>query len=137
MPKNRGTRPAVSGDAFAKPTKPVNYDDESPKFCLHFLRDDFDVHSLDASNQAAFAKSLQKLSASRWKDLIVAPRHGQGSERIPRGQIRAPIPPRFQDQDKFLVFRYNGKHPMAGVRVDDVFHVLWIEPQFGDLYDHG
>jgi hypothetical protein len=120
-----------------KPAKPVNYDDETPKFCLHFLRGDFDVHALDAAGQAAFAKALRKLSESQWKQLIVAPRHGHGSERIPREQIKAPIPPRFQDQDKFLGFRYSGLHPMAGVRVDDVYHVLWIERQFGELYDHG
>jgi hypothetical protein len=26
---------------------------------------------------------------------------------------------------------------MAGVRVDAVLHVLWIEPEFNKLYDHG
>ena len=137
MPRNRGNRPVASPDTFGKPAKPANHDDETPKFCLHFLRADFDVHNLEATGQAAFAKALQKLAGSKWKDLILAHRHGQGSERIPREQIKAPIPQRFQDQDKFLVFRYNGKHPMAGVRVDDVFHVLWIERQFGELYDHG
>ena len=137
MPRNRGSRPVASQDTFGKPTKPVNHDEETPKFCLHFLGADFDVHALDAAGQAAFAKTLQKLSGSLWKELILAPRHGQGSERILRDQIRAPIPPRFQDQDKFLVFRYNGLLPMAGARVDDVYHVLWIERRFGELYDHG
>jgi hypothetical protein len=135
--KNRGKRPKPSKGAFGVPAEPVNHDDESPKFCLHFLRTDFDVHALDARRQAAFAKALQKLASSRWKELITAPRHGQGTEQIPRGQIRAPIPLQFQDQEKFLVFRYDGVLPMAGVRVRDVFHVLWIEPEFGRLYDHG
>jgi len=137
MARNRGNRPVATQDTFGKPAKPANHDDETPKFCLHFLRADFDVHALDASGQAAFAKTLQKLAGSQWKELILAPRHGQGSERVPREQIRAPIPLRFQDQDKFLVFRYNGMLPMAGVRVADVYHVLWIERHFGDLYDHG
>ena len=26
---------------------------------------------------------------------------------------------------------------MSGVRVGEVYHVLWIEPEFGKLYDHG
>ena len=68
---------------------------------------------------------------------LLAPRHGQGSELIPAGDIRAPIPARFEAEPKFMVFRYHGKLPMAGVRVDDVYHVLWIEPEFGRLYDHG
>jgi hypothetical protein len=134
---NRGNRPRASRGGFEAPTEPVSHDDESPKFCLHFLRGDFDVHALDARRQAAFAKALRKLASSRWKELITEPRHGQGTEQIPRSQIKAPIPPQFEDQDKFLVFRYDGTLPMAGVRVRDVFHVLWIEPEFGRLYDHG
>jgi len=54
--------------------------------------------------------------------------HGR-RDRFPAAQ--------FQDQDKFMVFRYYGKLPMAGVWVADVYHVLWIEPEFGKLYDHG
>jgi hypothetical protein len=29
----------------------------------------------------------------------------------------------------FMVFRYDGRLPMADVRVHDVFHMLWIEPE--------
>lgn len=136
-PKNRGKRPQPAKGGFPEPAAPPDYDDVSPKFCLNFLRDGFDVHALDPAGQAAFAKTLQKLASSKWKDLITAPRHGQGTELIPASQIKAPIPPQFQDQPKFMVFRYDGKLPMAGVRVRDVFHVLWIEPEFGRLYDHG
>jgi hypothetical protein len=63
-------------------------------------------------------------------------RHGQGAEFIRRTQIKAPIPARFQDRDRFMVFRYSGKRPMAGVRVDAVYHVLWIAPSFNELYSH-
>jgi hypothetical protein len=136
-PRNRGQRPQAASGTLSQPSAPPNYDNETPKFCLNFLRSGFDVHALDAAGQAAFAKTLQKLASSRWKDLITAPRHGQGTELIPAGQIRAPIPTQFQGEEKFMVFRYDGKLPMAGVRVRDVFHVLWIEPEFGRLYDHG
>lgn len=137
MPRNRGNRPAPSQRAFTASTELVSHDGESPKFCLHFLRSDFDVHALDAEKQASFAKTLQKLASSTWADIKRAPRHGQGTELIPAWEFRAPIPPQFQDQDKFMVFRYHGKLPMAGVRVDDIYHVLWIEPEFGKLYNHG
>ena len=135
--KNRGKRPPAPTGAFPQPPVPPDYNNETPKFCLHFLRDGFDVHALDSERQAAFAKTLQKLASSRWKDLITAPRHGQGSEFISRGQIKPSIPQQFSDEDRFLVFRYHGKLPMGGIRVRDVFHVLWIEPEFGRLYDHG
>ena len=137
MPKNQGNRPQASRISYEAPLPPINHNEETPKFCLYFLRRDFDIHALDASGQAAFAKTLQKLAASQWKDLILAQRHGQGTELLPRRQIKAPIPPQFEDHEKFLVFRYNGNRPMVGVRVEDVYHVLWIEPEFGRLYDHG
>lgn len=135
--RGRANRPRVPGGKLREPPKPVNHDDETPKFCLHYLRAGFDVQAFNPEGQAAFAKTLQKLASSQWKNLITAPRHGQGSEFIPSGSIRAPIPTQFQDQEKFLIFRYNGKLPTAGIRVADVYHVLWIESTFGQLYDHG
>jgi hypothetical protein len=135
-PKKRGKQPAPSKSAFSKPSDPPDYNEETPKFCLNFLRPGFDVQSLDQEGQAAFARTLQKLASSKWKDLITAPKHGQGTEFIPRGKIKPPVPPRFEGEDRFMVFRYHGKLPMAGVRIRDVYHVLWIESQFGYLYDH-
>jgi hypothetical protein len=137
MPKNRGKRPQPSREKLTEPAEPPSYDDQTPKICLHFLRDGFDVHALDVAGQAAFAKTLQKLASSPWKDLITAPRHKQGTELIGAGQIKPGVPPQFTGTEKFMVFRYQGKLPMAGVRVRDVYHVLWIEPQFNRLYDHG
>ena len=134
--KNRGQRPPSAKGTFAQPGKPPDYNNETPKFCLRFLRAGFDVHALDTAGQAAFARTLQKLASSSWKDLITAPRHGRGSEFLPSEQIKAPIPAQFVDEDKFLVFRYHGQLPMAGIRVRDVFHILWVEPAFGRLYNH-
>lgn len=135
--KNRGRRPASARGAFPQPETPPDYNSETPKFCLNFLRPGFDVHALDTAGQAAFARTLQKLASLRWVDLITAPRHGQGTEFIPRARIKAPIPPRFEGEDRFMVFRYHGLLPMGGVRIRDVYHVLWIESEFGYLYDHG
>jgi hypothetical protein len=137
MAKNRGNRPTPSREKLAEPVEPPDYNDQTPKFCLNFLRDGFDVHALSTQRQAAFAKTLQKLASFRWKDLLAAPRHGQGTELIPARQFKAPIPNQFQDEPRFMVFRYEGNLPMAGVRVRDVYHVLWLEPEFGRLYDHG
>lgn len=134
--KGRGNKPPSSEQRLAKVGLPPNFDEESPKFCLRYIQKGFDVHSLNQEQQAAFARTLQKLAQSKWKELITAPRHGQGCEHIPVAQLKATIPHLFQDQDKVMVFRYDGKLPMAGVRIQDVFHVLFIEPCFGVLYDH-
>lgn len=135
--RNRGTRPASAPGKVREPAPPPSYDKQTPKFCLHHLQRDFDVHALDAAGQSAFARTLQKLSAMNWTELITSGRHGCGLEHIAASEFKPAIPARFQDQEKFTVFRYRGKLPMAGVRVADVFHVLWIEPRFNDLYDHG
>jgi hypothetical protein len=139
LAKPGGRKPDAAAGRFPQPPAPrVNYNEETPKFCLHFIQSGFDVGALPTvARQAAFAKTLQKLAASKWKDLIVAPYKGQGIEMIRARQLKTALPARFQDQDKVTVFRYDGKLPMAGVRVDDVFHVLWIEPEFNMLYDHG
>ncbi|MGH3249355.1 MAG: hypothetical protein ACRDOI_24545 [Trebonia sp.] len=114
--KSRGSRPTSSKGSFAASEPRVNHDNETPKFCLHFVADGFDVHALAAGQQVSFAKTLQKLSSSTWKDLKLASRHGQGTELIPRDQVRASIPAQFQDEPRFMV--------------------LWIEPGFGQLYAH-
>ena len=71
---SRGKRPKGSRDSYPVPAAPINHDEQSPKFCLHFLAADFDVHALHPEKQAAFAKTLQKLASSRWIDLCS--RHG-------------------------------------------------------------
>ncbi|QVI29472.1 hypothetical protein MN2019_09375 [Mycolicibacterium neoaurum] len=87
--------------------------------------------------QAQFALTLHKCAQLRWQDFGQAGRKGAGTELIPKGQIRAPIPSKFSHQDRFMAFRYKGQLPMLGVRINEVFHVLWVERQFGDVYDHG
>lgn len=134
---NRGRKQLRAAGKVPEVPGQVNYDDETPKFCLHHLRSGFDVHALTDQRKAAFAKTLQKLSASTWRQLLAAPRHGQGFELIPVGQIKATLPPQFDGQTKVMVFRYDGRLPMAGVRANDIYHVLWIEPEFNLLYNHG
>ena len=50
--------------------------------------------------------------------------------------IKPSIPSKFDDADKFLAFRYHDKLPMVGPRIGDTFHILWIEANYGDVYDH-
>lgn len=138
MAKDRGQRPASHDSAkLTRLSEQVDYNQQTPKFCLRYLHPDFDVRSLRDDKRADFAIALQNRANMTWREIIMAPRHGLGSENIPRYQIRAPIPAGFEDAEQFLVLRYSGRLPMAGVRVQDVYHILWIEPNFGDLYDHG
>lgn len=87
--------------------------------------------------RADFALTLQQRSSLTWAELQQTRRHGQGFEMLDRAKFRGGIPAVFQDQSRFMVFRYSGRLPMAGVRSGDVFHVIWIEASFGQLYNHG
>lgn len=144
MPNNnrndriKGKRPAASADKFAQPTPVRDSNQATPLFCLNHLHPDYDVKALeDKEKQAQLALTMHKCAQMRWIDIHQARRHGAGTESIPADQILAPIPPKFADQDKFTAFRYRGLLPMVGVRINEVFHVLWIERQFGEVYDHG
>lgn len=121
------------------PPLPVerNHDEHTPRFCLHHIQQGFDVKSLTQDAQAAFAQTIQERCSLSWSAIKRAPRHGLGTENIPKGKIRPSIPAAFQDREHFLVFRYHGMLPMVGVRTTDTFHVLWIEASFGDVYNHG
>jgi hypothetical protein len=106
-------------------------------FCLHHLVSGYDIEALsDKDKQAQLALTLHRCAQMRWIDIHQAGRKGAGTEWIPKAQIRAPVPPKFSDQERFMAFRYMGKLPMLGVRVREVFHLLWVERQFGDVYDH-
>jgi hypothetical protein len=135
--KSRGTPPLPARGTLADPEPPADYSTGSPKFCLHHAHPDFDVAALDAKGAAAFARTLQRLARMSWGDLMLAPRHGIGTELVPAAIIKPSVPQRFRDRKKFMVFRYDGKLPMAGIRAGDVFHIIWIEPAFNKLYDHG
>jgi hypothetical protein len=128
--------PRSSKATFAT-VEPPDYDDSTPKFCLHHLQNGFQVSDLDKDKQSDFALALEKRRSMTWQELMTAPHLGLGFELMPKGEIIPPIPTFFQDAKRFHVFRYCGKLPMAGVRVNDVFHIVWIEGKFGDLYDHG
>jgi hypothetical protein len=134
----KGSKPNLpSDDRFNPPEPRVDFGKRTPVFCLHHLQDGHDVASLrDKAAQAQFALTLHKCAKLTWQDIGQAGRHGNGTEWIPAGQVRAPIPEKFSDQTKFMAFRYNGKKPMLGVRINEVFHVLWIEREFGDVYPH-
>lgn len=130
-PQNHGKRTKVVAET------PKDHDSETPKFCLRYLQSGFSVSSLDTAGQAAFAVALEKRATLTWREITTAPRHGLGTEFIDKGSIIPTIPTAWQDRERFLALRYHGLLPMCGVRVADVLHILWIEPQFNDLYDHG
>ncbi len=138
MRQSRGKRPLSSDATVVESPSAQRRSDpnaEHPKFCLAFIQKDFDVKSLPETKRADLAVSLQERASLTWDQIAKTDRHGQGYEHLPAKKFPTP-PTQFSDRDQFMVFRYSGNLPMVGVRIGDVFHILWIERKFGELYKH-
>ena len=93
----------------------------------------------DAGFFKDFLMRLKKLSDLGWREIEKSPRHSFGSEKIPIEQLHPnfQMPEEFKTQKRLTVFRATGNnHVFAGVRQENTFHILFIESEFGTLYDH-
>src|SRR3989344_959669 len=108
-----------------------------PIFSLEHLQPTHCVSVIaDRSERGLFMDALFTLSRMTWSQINSAPRHGLGTEKMPSTQIKAKIPSCVTEDVNLLVFRWKGKLPFIGFRDGRGLHILWIEQQFGDLYDH-
>lgn len=129
--------PTKNSGSRASAADTPNYDDMPPVFSLERLQvGDYCLSTMDQEHKASFADAMFRRRQMLWRDLKQANRHGLGTEKIQKDQIKAPIP-RFitDEQESFLVFRFHGKAPMVGYRVRNIFYVLWFDPTY-KLYDH-
>lgn len=107
-----------------------------PTFSLRYLRGDYCLSKCEKEQKAAFADTLHKLSQMTWQEIFQAHKHGLGCEKISRDAIKSGIPTEISEDVKFIAFRFYGKAPMVGYRVDSVFYVVWLDRDY-TLYDHG
>lgn len=107
-----------------------------PIFCFKYLQKGYDFDPLEDEYICAFTKQLHRLSQLTWQIIQTSPRHGLGSEKIVKDSIKANIPPFLSEDVTLLAFRYIGKLPFVGYRNEAILHILWIEKQFGELYNH-
>ncbi|MGB0879209.1 MAG: hypothetical protein ACPGTO_01435 [Polaribacter sp.] len=106
-----------------------------PIFCFKHLQINFNG---DNKFYFDFIERLNKLSNLSWKQINLAHRHGFGTEKIPVGQIKPDLPNFITpDVKNLLVFRASGDNrPFLGIRKDNIFHIVFIEERFGDVYNH-
>lgn len=118
--------------------EPVNYDDNPPIFSLEQVQaGSYCFSALEQKLKADFAESVFERRKLSWQDIKNQGKHALGFEKIPRHQIKPPIPNFItNDLDFFLAFRFSGKCPMLGYRKKDVFYVLWFDHNFS-AYPHG
>lgn len=112
-----------------------NLELDYPIFCFRHLQTspngDFKFYS-------DFLERLKKLSNLSWKEINVSDRHGFGTEKMPVDKIKPQLPNFVTPEISHLtVFRANGDNrPFLGLRKGIVFHIIFIEEKFGNIYDH-
>lgn len=137
MPK----RPKRPKPKLAKvsPLVVPNKNDEKidyPIFCFKYLQTS---KCKDHKCYSDLIIRLQKLSTLGWKQIEKSPRHSFGTEPIPRKRIKPKLPNFITpDVRSLTVFRSAGNNKVfIGMRSDNIFHIIFIEENFGDIYDHG
>ena len=114
-----------------------------PRNQLSFgFKDLRDVSYIKAKNDSDyfvdFIQHLRKFCSLNWNDVRTTQRHGLGTESIDVASLKEGsknlVP---SGLTKLLVLRATGNnHAFLGYRDGSVFQVLFIEYQFGDIYNH-
>lgn len=113
---------------------------EYPVFCFKYLQPCSIKDCHEPKFFFHFLERLQKLSNIGWKEIRISYRHGFGTEKIPIEKIKPQLPTFVTPEIKHLiVFRADGDNrPFLGLinKNKKLFHIIFIESQFGDIYDH-
>lgn len=130
--RNQSINPEIKPSINKKP------DIDYPVFCFKHLQDASFRKCKDGDFMRNFIYRLSKLCQLEWKKISIEKRHGFGTESIPVEQIKVKLPDFVSPDVKHLtVFRANGDNrPFLGIRNGNVFHIIFIETKFGDIYDH-
>lgn len=137
MAKKRIQNPATQKSGRISVPDSINYDQRPPIFSLERIQSgNYCFSALEKDGKAQFAEAIFKRKSLSWAEVKTLPRHGLGIEKIAKHSIKAAIPPFItEDVDDFIALRFNGKSPMVGYRLNDVFYVLWFDHNF-TLYNH-
>ncbi len=108
-----------------------------PLFSFRHLQDYSFTDCKSSSFFVDFLIRLRKLSQLGWKTIDQSPRHGFGLEKIPQGILLHKLPQGVTPEVPIFAFRATGNNlPFVGFREGKIFHILFIESQFGDIYPH-
>lgn len=147
--KNKNKNQAPSGGlSFIKAlpiTAPnLNRDLESylnidyPLFSFKHLQHTSFPNCKDLSFFPNFMQRLNKLSQLGWREINKSQRHGFGMEKIDQNNINPQLPAIITPEVQLCAFRAVGNNlPFVGFREGKIFHILYIETNFGDIYNHG
>ena len=133
-PRSRKRRGSKRIQSQAPPL--IDYNSHPPHFSFEYMDRNLCISNCDRDERARFAKKLHELSQLTWRQITLADRHGNGSEKIRRSSLKPAIPGHVTDDVDFIALRFCGKKPMVGYRRERVFYVIWFDVNWGDIYDH-
>ena len=108
-----------------------------PLFSFRHLQHTSFPDCKDISFFPSFMKRLKNLSELGWNGINTSQRHGYGMEKIPQDIIRPQLPTIITPEVQLFAFRATGNNlPFVGFREGKIFHILFIETTFGNIYDH-
>jgi hypothetical protein len=97
-------------------------------FSLQYTVPGFCVADCDHDQKIAFANTLLQLGKRTWLQILQDGKHGSGSEKIAKKQMKVGIPAHVsEDQEFFTVVRFFGKCPMIGYVDRGVYFIVWLD----------
>ncbi len=110
---------------------------EHPIFCFKYLHNDYSLEQCDDKQKVSFIQKLILLSSITWDLINKNDRLKLGYEKMPVTNL-IPSCPKFitPDVEHLLVFRYQGKKPFLGHRNRFIFHIIFIEREYNEVYKH-
>ena len=108
-----------------------------PLFSFKYLQDTSIKDCKDYKFYRDYIFRLRKLSTLGWKEIQKSDRHSFGTEIISHDMIKPNLPKHITPEVTLYAMRANGNNlPFIGYREGKIFHVIFIETEFGDIYDH-
>jgi len=116
--------------------EPQNYDKLKPIFSFRHMscRGRNCLSHCDSPSRASMVNTLLQLSQLTWSQILSTRKESYGKENIPKEQFRVSLP-RFVTPDvkTLMVFRFSKSERMAGIRHNDIYHILIVG---ANLYNH-
>ena len=116
---------------------PINYGTHRPIFSFRHMRygKAYCLSGCTPDDKADIVTTLLKLSQQIWNDILSPYTNSFGFEHIPVRQFNPTALPDIVTPDvrSLMVFAYSHGGRMAGIRKDDVYHVLLVGD---DIYPH-
>ncbi len=91
----------------------------------------------DASFFHEFIHRLHQYSNLGWQEMQTSGRHSFGFEYLPQNVMKPQLPSVVTPEVNLMVLRSaNDNRALVGFREWNIFHIIFIEANFNDIYNH-